>query len=104
MMHARGHEVFLYGGEDNEAACTELIPCITTQFQRECGFMGPDDSLKVSYDSAKPYWVRMNNRAANEIRNRMEPTDFLCIISGSQWPISQIVPELACVEYAVGYQ
>ena len=34
----------------------------------------------------------------------MEPTDFLCLISGSQWPISQKVPELACVEYAVGYQ
>lgn len=104
MMHARGHEVFLYAGEENEATCTELIPCITTQFQRECGFMGPDDSLKVSYDPSKPYWVRMNSRVANEIRNRMEPEDFLCLISGSQWPISQIIPELACVEYAVGYQ
>ena len=104
MMHARGHEVFLYAGEENEAACTELIPCISKQRQRESGFMGPEDSLKVSYDTNAPYWGQMNTCAAFEIRRRMEPTDFLCLISGSQWPISQLVPDLACVEYAVGYQ
>ena len=104
MMHARGHDVRLYAGEDNEAACTELIPCTTTQFQRECGFMGPDDALKVDYDHTQPYWRRMNTQAAHQIRQRMDPTDFLCLISGSQYGISTLVPELACVEYAVGYQ
>ena len=104
MMHARGHEVYLYAGEENEAACTEFIPCISKQRQRESGFMGPEDSLKVSYDTNAPYWGQMNTCAAFEIRRRMEPTDFLCLISGSQWPISQLVPDLACVEYAVGYQ
>ena len=104
MMHARGHEVYLYAGEENEAACTELIPCISTAYQRECGFKGPDDSLKVQYDNSLPYWLQMQRNAVKSIRKRMETTDFLCLISGDQWPISQGVPELACVEYAVGYQ
>ena len=43
MMYARGHEVYLYAGEENEAACTEFIPCISKQRQRESGFMGPED-------------------------------------------------------------
>jgi len=104
MMIARGHEVYLYAGEENEAACTELIPCVTKQYQRECGFHGPDDSLKVSYDATNAYWTRMNNKVAREIMVRRESSDFLCLISGSQWPISQLVPDLACVEYAVGYE
>jgi len=104
MMFARGHEVFLYAGEENEAACTEFIPCISMQKQRECGFHGPDDSLKVEYNNTLPYWRSMHGKAAVEIGKRKQSGDFLCLISGDQQPISQMHPDLACVEYAVGYQ
>ncbi len=103
-MMAPRHKVFLYAGEENEAACTELIPCITQQKQRECGFMGPDDSLKVEYNNSLPYWSAMHGKAAVEIGKRKQPGDFLCLISGDQAPLSQMHPDLACVEYAVGYQ
>jgi glycosyltransferase involved in cell wall biosynthesis len=102
MMHARGHVVYLYAGEENEAACTELIPCVTRQQQKEWGFHGPDDSLKVSYDPG-PIWRSMNTQAARQINQRAEKEDFLCLISGSQWPISEELPHLAAVEYAAGY-
>jgi glycosyltransferase involved in cell wall biosynthesis len=102
-MMAPRHEVFLYAGEENEAACTELIPCVTRQFQKECGFMGPEDAMSVNYDDG-PYWRKMNDRVAHEIGKREQDGDFLCLISGSQWPISEALPHMAAVEYAVGYQ
>lgn len=104
MMMAQGHEAFLYSGEENEANCTEHIPVISTQKQRECGFMGPEDMVKVVYSSDQSYWRSMNWKAANEIKKRAEPRDILCLAAGVQSPIAEALNHLTSVEYIAGYQ
>lgn len=95
MMMSLGHEVFLYAGEHNEAACTEHIDC--------CDF----DSLEriPPYESTHPDFERFAARAIKEIRERAEPGDYLCIIGGNtQQPIADAFPDLTTVEFAVGYE
>jgi glycosyltransferase involved in cell wall biosynthesis len=97
------HEVFLYSSSENEAACTEHIPCISKTFQAKHGFRSPRDTHKIEWDADLPYWREMNLRAAREIERRKEDKDFLLLISGSQEVISQALPEMQCVEFGIGY-
>lgn len=98
-----GHEVFLYSSSDNEASCTEHVPCISKTFQAKQGFRGPKDAHKVGWDAGLPYWREMNLRAAREIERRREDRDFLCLISGSQQIIADSLPEMQAVEFGIGY-
>jgi glycosyltransferase involved in cell wall biosynthesis len=99
MMMSLGHEVFLYAGEENDAACTELIPCITRAEQDD---LFPE--MVPEFDSSNPGFKLFNERVVEEVRKREEPKDFLCIIGGSaQAPIAiDLIPMLA-VEFGVGY-
>lgn len=95
MMHDAGHDVFLYAGEENEARCTELIPCITRDEQ-------PDAIPQFDAD-AEPFKT-FNTRAIYAIQNRIEPQDFICIIGGlAQKPIADAFGGHLAVEYGVGY-
>lgn len=106
MMHRRGHEVFLYSSDENTAECTEHVSVIGREFQDQF-FL--DDHRKtffpIEWDSGLPYWQQMNMNAANEIRRRVQPGDFLCLIGGvCQKPIADLLPEMTVVEYGVGYE
>lgn len=109
MMSRRGHEVFLYAGEDNEADCKEHIQLINRAEQADW-FAEYDFSRDVfgshpgAWDVASPWWQTMNTRAAEEIADRQEPGDFLCLIAGrAQQPIANQL-NLRTVEWGVGYE
>jgi glycosyltransferase involved in cell wall biosynthesis len=110
MMHDRGHTVYLYASEDNEARCKELIPCITKEEQ--FNFLGEHDWYRkgmvyaVDYDNKLPYWKRMNTSAIVNIKQRIhDKNDFICLIAGhAQKPIADATAPNFTVEYGIGYE
>lgn len=99
MMTARGHTVYLYSGDENEAPCTEHISCITKEEQARFFPTGMADFIP-----GQPYWTVMNGRAAAEIAKRANPRDFVLVIGGyAQKPIADMLPQMMCVEFGIGY-
>ncbi len=93
MMHGLGHEVFLYAGANNEAACTELITLVKP--------VNDPDNIP-SFDSE--IFGDFAESAIPEIRERIEPKDFICLIGGrAQKPIADAFPEQMSVEFGIGY-
>lgn len=102
MMMDRGHEVFLYGGEYNEAPCTEHI-VVVSEYQRAL-HVGSKHYTEAPFDSELPFWQSANRFTANAINARKQKEDFLCIIAGvAQQPIHAAVPDLIDVEFGIGY-
>jgi len=106
MMKSLGHEVFLYASEDNEAPCDELITIVTKAEQQQ--WFGSYDFTKeffnVDWKPEKDYWTKPNKRAINEIQDRSEPTDFVCLIGGvCQKQIADGLPAMMSVEFGIGY-
>lgn len=103
MMFMRGHDVFLYAGEDNEARCTEHVTCITKEEQARHGFSGPEDYLNIDFNAAQP-WTAFNTSVIQQLGKRLEPRDLICVITGSPtMPIAQAFPQNITVEFGVGY-
>ena len=99
-----GHTVYLYAGEQNEAPCDELIPCITEK-ERQAVVGDKHYVLDVSFDENLPYWRSFNLNASAAIAKRAQPKDFLCLIAGwSHKPIADIFPNLMAVEFGIGYK
>lgn len=100
MMHDRGHTVYLYTSEDNDARCTEHISCISKAVQTKL-FKPPLDWNPHS----NPLWAAMAKNVIREVKKRCQPGDFLCLISGSQEPIAAGLADqdLTVVEFGVGY-
>lgn len=105
MMKSRGHKVYLYASEENEAACDELITCITKAEQKALiGIDSPTDNLKAKFDPSEIYWQLMNSRAAAAIKERIEKEDFICLIGGlCQRDIADSFPAHISVEFGIGY-
>jgi len=102
MMMDRGHEVFLYGGESNEAPCTEHVACVTEE--ERAAFVGARHFTAAPFDPALPFWRKTNARMAAEIAKRARPKDFLCVIGGyAQKPIADALPGMMAVEFGIGY-
>lgn len=106
MMMSLGHEVFLYASEDNDAPCTELITAITKDQQRS--MLKENDWKKdffaIDWDSNLAYWKTMNNKAIHEMKFRIKPRDFVCLIGGvCQKPIADAFPKHMTVEFGIGY-
>lgn len=104
MMRARGHEVYLYASEDNEADVTELVTCITKAEQASFGFGGPQDYLKLEFKSTLPIWRQFGERVIRELRPRIRPKDFICLITS--YPIKRVAdafPNNMAVEFGIGY-
>lgn len=100
MMHDRGREVYLYSGDSNTAPCTEHITLIS-EAERSAML---DGKHYVSVDWGHPQWAIYNATAADAIKARQQPQDFLCIIGGAaQKSIADGVPDMMCVEYGIGY-
>lgn len=106
MMSGR-HEVILYAGEENEAQVHEHVPCITNALQRryfenliESGMI-----FALDWNPDLPGWRVFNHNVVTELRKRIEPRDFLCLITGSsQKRIAIEFPAHQIVEFGIGYQ
>lgn len=107
MMKSLGHEVFHYGGEGSTPDCKEHIEIVSTE-GRQNWFGGTDttkDFYPIVWDENLPYWKEANANAIEEIRKRIEPKDFICVIAGvCQKPIADCFPEHMTVEFGIGYE
>lgn len=107
MMVEQGHEVILYSGEENEAVCTEHVALLTEAEREEWyGLWDPNGLFgNLDWDPSTLPWLCMNGRAIGEIGKRSQPQDTLCLVAGlAQKPISDALPRLMPVEWAVGYE
>jgi glycosyltransferase involved in cell wall biosynthesis len=102
MMKNRGHTVFLYAGEQNDAPCDEHIVCISEADR--AAHVGDKHYIFASFDYSLPVWKAFNSKAAAAIRERAEPTDFICVIGGlAHKQIADELPHLTTVEFGIGY-
>lgn len=102
MMTRLGHEVFLYAGAQNDAPCTEHIPCISEDDRRKA--VGASHYCMASFDARLPHWRTFNGNAIREIGKRIRQQDFICVIGGtSHQPIALAFPNHMTVEFGIGY-
>ncbi len=102
MMKDRGHTVFLYSGEENQAPCDEHIVCVSEADR--AAHVGDKHFTSASFDYNLPFWTSANTRMAAEIAKRAEKTDFVCVIGGyAQKQIADALPHMITVEFGVGY-
>jgi glycosyltransferase involved in cell wall biosynthesis len=103
MMTERGHEVILYAGEHDESGA-QLVTCITEAEQAVLGFSGPETILSVDYMNPV-HWAHFLGRVIDEMRERIEPDDIICLSMGSPTmdPIVEAFPDSLRVEYTAGY-
>jgi len=107
MMTDLGYEVILYAGEENEAACTEHVVCVTQDQQRRWyGDFDPNTLPTIAtFNPDHVPWLVMNERVIEEMRKRIEPEDIICLTMGRcQMQIAAAFPEHQHVEWAVGYE
>lgn len=102
MMHGLGHTVYLYGGPESEAECTEFMPCITEP--ERAAIHGSDHFVMSSFDYNLSHWRKFNGRVIEEIGKRKGPRDFLCPIGGlAHKEIADAHRDLNLVEFSIGY-
>jgi glycosyltransferase involved in cell wall biosynthesis len=102
MMKDRGHTVYLYGGEQNEAPCDEHIVCVNEADR--AAHVGDQHFTSASFDYTKPLWQGANAKIISEIGKRASQKDFICIIAGyAQKQIADAFPHMMSVEFGVGY-
>ena len=102
MMKSLDHEIFLYGGTQNEAEVTEFITCMSEEDR--LNLLDGRHFLHVKYDATLEGWQIFNSNVINAIKERLEPKDFICFIAGStQVSIANEFPNNLRVEYGIGY-
>lgn len=102
MMKARGHTVFLYAGDQNDADCDELITCITED--ERAAAVGDAFYVNASADNSEPYWRAFLANVIGGIACRVEPRDFICLSWGhTQQPVAEAFPAIMAVETGIGY-
>jgi len=100
MMTARGHEVFLYSGEENEAPCSEHTPCIGKDRQVAMA----NGQHYTTADWNHPFWAGFNANVIGQMHERIQPRDFICLIGGrAHKPIADAFPQHMSVEFGIGY-
>ncbi len=98
-----GHEVILYGIEENDTPCTDFVSCMAVAEQQ--AFIGDVPYQNVPFDANTPLFLTFNTRAAQAIRDRKAPRDLIATIAGSaQMFVSEHHPELRMLEYSIGYR
>lgn len=102
MMTDRSIPVILYSGEQNEAQCTEHVPCIRDYYRKRQ--VGDKHYTEASWDpSSKPWRIYLQNVIA-EIEERLRPGDAICVIGGaSMSSIADAFPNTPTVEFGIGY-
>lgn len=100
MMTDLGHEVFLYSGEQNEAVCTEHIPCISER--RRAEMVGEKHYTEADWNH--PHWQGFLANVIGQMHERIQAQDFICLIGGyAQKPIADAFPHHLGVEFGIGY-
>jgi glycosyltransferase involved in cell wall biosynthesis len=98
-----GHEVLLYGSEENEAPCDELVKVVTKEEQNVL-LDGLEYQYAAMYNRAAALWQLANTRSIVEIGNRKQAKDVILTIGGTaQEPVASAHPNLMTVEYSIGY-
>jgi glycosyltransferase involved in cell wall biosynthesis len=97
-----GHTVLLYGSEENEAPCDELVTVIS---KKEQGYLlGTVAYQYATLGNSRLLWEKTNPRIIEQIAKRKQPKDFICTIGGlSQIEITAAHPDCMAVEYSIGY-
>lgn len=102
MMVDRGHTVFLYAGDQNEAPCSEHIVCYTEEERKM--WLGDKHYHDAEHSPTAPHWMAFNGRCLAQLSARAKVGDFLCIIFGyAQKPVADACRVPMAVEYGVGY-
>lgn len=102
MMMDRGHEVYLYGGVENEAPCTKHVICVSDLERR--AHVGHGHFVNASFDYNLPFWREANKRMAEQIALNARQQDFICVIGGiAQKQIADMLPHMMTVEFGIGY-
>jgi len=109
MMKARGHEIILYSGEENEAPCDEHHVIVKNHEQRKWfGKKNLQAMYPITWDPKDDHWQVTNKRVIRLINKgikegRYDKTDMVCVIAGScNQQIDNGIPNI-CPEYGVGY-
>lgn len=107
MMVDQGHTVYHYGGEGSDVECTEHIQ-IVSEAERDGWFKSDwdrGDFPDMEFNPSKPYWQTFNSRTVMEVHDRIQPGDFICLITGgTQKCVADAFPNNSSVEYGVGYE
>lgn len=106
MMMSLGHEVYLYGGTENEAECTEFISVVSEKDRKEWfGNYEWNTMVFNEWHRDADCWKIMNLRTILEIQKRKSPGDILGIIAGlCQEQLPMALPEMRYVEWGIGYE
>jgi glycosyltransferase involved in cell wall biosynthesis len=102
-----GHEVFIYGGEANDAPCTEHV-CVVGRGEQGKWFGKREshEQFPNIWDPRAEWWKTMNGRAAHEITKRVQPRDLVLTLAGvcQQELGTWLHPRDAeVIEWGVGY-
>lgn len=102
MMKSLGYTIILYGSEENEAPCDELVTVVTKFEQKK--LLGNSQYQYAGFDNKFKLWELTNSRTIEEIKKRKQKNDFICTIGGtSQKAVADAHHDLYCVEYSIGY-
>src|SRR2546426_484221 len=64
----------------------------------------PQDHLKIDFNPERQIWKLFNGKVIEELKQRIQPHDFICVISGRpSKPIADAFPEHMTVEVGIGY-
>jgi len=101
-----GYETVLYGSAHDEGDFGEVVE-VVTEDERQKWFGHIDWNIEVfgGWDPETEWWRTMNLRAIDEIQQRIQPGDLICIIAGRcQEIIANAFPNNISIEWAVGYE
>ena len=106
-MTSLGHTVYHYGGAASDPECVETVPIATAE-QREEWFGGTDWHKDLFandfWNHELPQWKITNEKAIEEIKKRIRPRDFICVIGGRcNKEIADAFPEHKTVEFSIGF-
>jgi glycosyltransferase involved in cell wall biosynthesis len=97
-----GHHVILYGSEETDAPCNELVTILTKAEQQT--LLAGSQYQYAAFDNRYAIWQEANRRTIAAIQSRKQPRDFICSIGGTaQKEIAEAHPDLMFVEFSIGY-
>ena len=105
MLSELGHKIYIYGSEECDVPCTELVTCITKAEQfAVAGIHGHEWRGQPDCNPSGPLYSLFNSGAVDGIRNRIGPNDIVLISQGlAHQPVLDAFPKHTRCEYAIGY-
>lgn len=108
-----GHEVYHYGLEGSDTACTKHIDILQERERQSLfGDINPANvcytSKPMSWNNQDEHWQVFNDRTSYWIKRNLQKKDFICVIGGScQQPLIERLKGsehlFLTVEYGIGY-